>query len=114
MDEIIVDSVKIPEIFLLFIKTSLGHLILAFNPNFLIVLATATPVNKVINGNLEGFIFGLRIIESQIPPFGDSHCLADLPLAFVCVSAIITVPSSILCSAKNLAIVFVDVILGKQ
>ncbi|WP_225370362.1 hypothetical protein [Methanobrevibacter arboriphilus] len=46
------------------------------------VLATATPVAKVISGAFEGSISGLSIMESQIPPLGDSHFFTSSSLSF--------------------------------
>ena len=37
--------------------------------------------------------FGCKIIENQIPPFGEIHFLPDLPIPPVCYSAIIIIPS---------------------
>jgi hypothetical protein len=39
--------------------------------------------------------FGFKIADSQMPPGGDIHVLPALPIAFVCRSAIIIVPSKL-------------------
>ena len=107
-------SVRTPDIFLPWIKTSLGHLILASTPKDLMDLAIATPVANVIKPILAGGTWGLKIRDIHIPPSGASHFLPNLPLAFVWISEINTVPSLASWLAKNLAIELVENTFLKQ
>ena len=102
-------SVKIPQTFLSLIIISFGHLISGFLiPIFSSVFATATPVANVIKGSLEWSTWGFKTIDNHAPPNGEFHTFPDLPLAAVCFSEIITLPSAIPFADKNLAILFVD------
>ena len=77
-------------------------------------LAIATPVANVIKPILAVGTLGLKISDIHTPPSGASHFLPDLPLAFVWISEINTVPSSALWFAKNLAIELVENTFLKQ
>ena len=86
-------STSIPATFLPFMVKSFGH----FNSGEIFNVfsnafdnASADAIgNKVV---IEISNFGCKIIESQIPPLGETHFLPDLPFPPVCFAAIITAP----------------------
>jgi hypothetical protein len=74
--------------------TSLGHFIFGSRPVFDFNTShTVNVARNMISILCELNKFGFKMTESQIPPEGDIHALPALPIAFVCRSAIITVPS---------------------
>ena len=88
-------STNIPASFFPLIVRSFGH----FNSVDILhvfSIAVESANDDAIGNNviLEISNFGCKIMEKNIPPFGEIHFLPDLPFPPVCFSAMMIIPSS--------------------
>src|SRR5213594_629229 len=105
----VLDSMRIPPSFSLPRTRSLGHFSFTLKPvSFSRAFLVAIAARNCNNGSLALETLGLRSIENQSPPFGDSHFFRPRPLPFVWTSATTTVHSGADCWPSRYAVVLVD------